>query len=202
MSNSAETIITVPAELVDAVRTGLYIEESAATDELRRNPLAAGQQPDPDRYQRVEKARALLAIIGRARPTTPVAVRVSLEKYRLPLLAALHGKLETDARALGKPDASRSAQERTRVIARLDALAEYISNIEAIGGARDDADRQLEEQLQAQLERALTALGYDESRGDWWRVTYDGGKDGWAIKSVIDGEDKNFDVSTAGYTLP
>jgi len=202
MSNSAETIVTVPAELVEAVRTGLYIEESAATDQLRRNPLTGGQQPDPARYRRVDLARRLLAVIGRERPATPAAVQVNLETYRLPLLAALHGKLEADARALGKPNASRSAQERTRAIARLDALAEYISNIEAIGGARADADRQLEEQLQTQIESALAALGYDESRGDWWRVTYDGGEDGWGIKSVINGEDKNFDVTTDGYSLP
>jgi hypothetical protein len=199
MSNSAETLITVPADIVEAVRTGLSIEEGAATEELQRNLLPAGH---PDRYRRLIEAWALREVIDRKRPVTPAAVQVSLEKHRLPLLAALHGTLETDARELGKPNASRQPQERTRVIARLNALAEYISNLEALGGARDDTGRQLEERLEAQLERALTALGYDESRGDWWRVTYDGGEDGLGIKSEIRGEDKNFDVTTTGYTLP
>jgi hypothetical protein len=202
MSTSADRIVTVPADVVDAVRAGLHMEENAALHALGLNRLVDGQPPESGRYQRLEGVRGLLAVIGRERPARPVAVRVDLDEHRLPLLAALHCKLEDDARRLGKPDASRYPQERTRVIARLDALAEYISNLEAIGGARDDTGRQLEDQLQTQLERALIALGYEESRGDWWRVTYDGGKDGWGLKGVIDGTDVNFDVTVDGYTVP
>jgi hypothetical protein len=197
MSNTDGTLITVPADMVEAVRTGLSLEEAAASEELRRDLLPAGH---PDRYRRLTEAWALREVIDRKRPVTPAAVQVSLE-HRLPLLAALHSRLEADEHALGKPDASRSVQEQTRVTARLDALAEYISNIEAVGGARDGAGRQVDEQLQIQLERALEALGYDESRGDWWRVTYDGGEDGWGIKGVVDDKDVNFDVTVNGYKL-
>jgi hypothetical protein len=201
MSNSAERIIIVPAELVEALRTGLYIEESAATEELRRNPLQAGEQPDPDRFERVENARELLECIGRERPDTPVAVRVSLRKHRWPLLAALCGKMEADARALGRPGTTRYPPVRNGALARLNALAEFMSTIQRSGGPRDDAGRHPEEQLHVQLERALTALGYDENRGDWWRVTYDGGVDGWGIKGAVDGKDVDFDVTVNGYTL-
>ncbi|MGH2854174.1 MAG: hypothetical protein ACRDLF_08285 [Solirubrobacteraceae bacterium] len=201
MSKSADRIVTVPADLVDAVRTGLHSEENAALHALGLNRLVDGQPPEPGRYERLEGVRGLLAVIGRERRATPVAVRVDLDEHRLPLLAALHCKLEDDARGLSKPDASRYAQERTRVVARLDALGEYISNIEAIGGARDDAERQLQDQLDAQLECALDALGYDEERGDWWRVTHDGGEDGWWIKGAIDGKDVNIDVTVTGYSV-
>lgn len=64
----------------------------------------------------------------------------------------------------------------------------------------DQAEQEVERQLDAQLSRALDDLGYDESRGDWWRVTYDGG-DSWGVKSVINDKDRNFDVTTTGYTL-
>lgn len=65
----------------------------------------------------------------------------------------------------------------------------------------DDYDNpELEEKLFDQLFAALDAMGYDEDRGDWWRISYDGG-DGWGVKSVIDGKDVNFDVTTSGYEL-
>jgi hypothetical protein len=57
-----------------------------------------------------------------------------------------------------------------------------------------------EDVLYEQLFTALEDMGYDEDRGDWWRVTYDG-QDGWAIKSVINGKDVNFDVTLTGYEI-
>lgn len=200
MSSSAEKTITVPAESVDAVRTGLYLEENAALHALGLDRLVDGQPPEPGRYDRLESVRELLAVIGRERQATAVAVRVDLDEYRLPLLAALHCKLEDAARGLGKPDASRYAHERTRVVAQLAALAEFITTIEAVS-RKNDHGHPADEKLQIQLDRALEALGYDEDRGDWWRVTYDGGRDGWGVKGVIDGKDVNFDVTTDGYTF-
>ena len=199
MSTSSDNVARVPADMVEALRIGLYIEQSAATDALRRNPVPAGEQPAPDRYKRVEEARDLLDRIGHPPASTPVTVQVNLDTHRLPLLAALHGKLEADARALASGDA-RDSDVRIRTITAIDALGELISNIEAQGGAREDTGgREVERRLDAQLARALDELGYDEDRGDWWRVTHDAG-DGWGIKSVIDGKDRNFDVTATGYT--
>jgi hypothetical protein len=59
---------------------------------------------------------------------------------------------------------------------------------------RDSDDPSLEERLYAHLELILDGMGYDEARGDWWRVTHDGG-DSWGVKGVIDGEDISFDVT-------
>jgi hypothetical protein len=200
MSTGADNIAYVPANMVEALRIGLYIEQSAATDALRHNPVPAGQRPAPDRYKRVDEARDLLARIGHLPASTPVTVQVNLDTHRLPLLAALHGKLEADAQALASGDA-RNTETRIRRIAEIDALGELISTIEARGGTREDAaDQEVERQLSAQLAHALDELGYDESRGDWWRVSYDGG-DSWGVKSVIDGEDRDFDVTATSYTL-
>jgi hypothetical protein len=200
MSTDAKNIACVPADMVEALRVGLYIEQSAATDALRLKPVPVGKRPAPDRYKRVEEARDLLDRIGHLPAITPVTVQVNLDTHRLPLLAALHGKLEADARALASGDA-RDSEARVGTIAKIDALGELISTIEARGGAREDAaDQEVERQLSAQLASALEELGYDEDRGDWWRVSYDGG-DSWGIKAVIDGKDRNFDVTTAGYTL-
>jgi hypothetical protein len=200
MSTGADNIAKVPANMVEALRIGLYIEQSAATDALRHNPVPAGGQPATDRYKRVDEARDLLDRIGHLQAITPVTVQVNLDTHRLPLLAALHSKLEADARSLASGDA-RDPDARIRTITAIDALGELISSIEAQGGAREDTgDQQVERQLEAQLARALDELGYDEDRGDWWRVTHDAG-DGWGIKSVIDGKDRNFDITTTGYTL-
>jgi hypothetical protein len=201
MSAGADNIITVPADLIDAVREGLYIAEFAATAELRRNANICRTRPRPDLYQFLLEARAFVTVIGRERPAAPTPVQVSLDEHRRSLLAALHHRLEADARALGQRDASRYPHGRNRVIGRLDALAGFISHIEASGSSDDDVRRPLDEMLQIQLEQALEDLGYDEDRGDWWRVTYDGGEDGWGIKGEIGGRDVNFDVTTAGYTL-
>ncbi len=62
----------------------------------------------------------------------------------------------------------------------------------------DDAATQ--QKLDEQLERALEEMGYDEDRGDWWRVSYDAG-DSWGVKAVVNGQDRNFDVTTTGYKL-
>lgn len=202
MSTGSENVACVPADMVEALRIGLYIEQSAATDALRQNPVPAGEQPAPDRNKRVDEARDLLDRIGHGHlpASTPVTVQVNLDTHRLPLLAALHSKLEADARALGSGDA-RDPDARIRTITAIDALGELISNIEAQGGAREiTGDQQVERQLEAQLARALEELGYDEDRGDWWRATHDAG-DGWGIKSVIDGKDRNFDVTVTDYTL-
>lgn len=130
MTADAENFITVPAELVEALRAGLYVEQSAATDSLRCNPLRSGERPATNRYKRVDEARDLLARIGHLPSDTPVAVQVNLDEHRMPLLAALHGKLEADARDLGSGDA-RHPESRRRIIAAIEALGNMISNIEA-----------------------------------------------------------------------
>jgi hypothetical protein len=60
---------------------------------------------------------------------------------------------------------------------------------------------ELGERLQWNLEAALEALGHDEGRGDWWRVTADCGDEGWGLKGVIDDRDVAFDVTADGYQL-
>jgi hypothetical protein len=44
MSTGSKNVACVPADMVQALRIGLYIEQSAATDALRHNPVPAGEQ--------------------------------------------------------------------------------------------------------------------------------------------------------------
>lgn len=200
MAIDDDNILTVPAELVEALRAGLYVEQNAATDCLRLNPSPPRGRPAANRYKRLYEARDLLANIGHLPSDTPVTVQVNLDKHRLPLLAALYGKLEADARALASGDA-RDPEARKRIIATIDALGQLILNVEARGEVREDtAERKVERQLDSQLSLALEALGYDEERGDWWRVTYDAGQS-LAIKSVIDGQDRYLHVTISGYSI-
>jgi len=62
----------------------------------------------------------------------------------------------------------------------------------------DDPD--IESQLYDQLFAALESLGYDENRGDWWRISFDGGAE-WGVKAVIGDEDIALDVTLTGYEI-
>lgn len=47
---------TVPADMIEALRAGLYIEFGAANEAPART-WTAGHDPDPDRYKRLDAAR-------------------------------------------------------------------------------------------------------------------------------------------------
>jgi hypothetical protein len=128
--------ITVPVDMVEALRAGLYIELGAADEALARTWTPAGHDPEPDRYKRLDATRALLNLVGRQAAVLPVALQVDLDEHRLALLAGLHGKLEADGRLLGHAVTARDRDERVAIMARLDALGEFISSIEAQGAAR------------------------------------------------------------------
>ncbi len=135
---TARHLTTVPADMVEALRAGLYIELSAATDALSRTKVPAGQKPDPDRYKRLDATRALMNLVGYEPSATPTAIQVDLDEHHLPLLAGLHGKLEAEARLLGNAQGAngRDAGQRLAMVVRLGALSEFITAVEAQGGAR------------------------------------------------------------------
>jgi hypothetical protein len=125
-----------PVDMVEALRAGLYIEFGAANEALARTWTPAGHDREPDRYERLDATRALLSRVGRQAAVPPVAVHVDLDEHRLALLAGLHGKLEADGRLLGHAATARDRDERVAIVARLDALGEFISTVEARGAAR------------------------------------------------------------------
>jgi len=137
-----------------------------------------------------EKMARLRASIARSRETDPSTLSVN----GLGELQAQGPELD---RLCGEVEAQRTLVRRLGEV-----LLPRTPNPTRIqkGDQPDAIEQEAEQQLEAQLSRALDQLGYDESRGDWWRVSYDGG-DSWGVKSVIDGEDRNFDVTTTGYTL-
>jgi hypothetical protein len=139
-----------------------------------------------------EKMARLRASIARSRETDPSTLSVN----GLGELQANGPELD---RLCGQVEAQRSLVRRLNevLLPRPSTPKQPESTKEA---SPDPAEQEVGRQLDAQLARALDALGYDEDRGDWWSVTYDGG-DSWGVKSVINGRDRNFDVTTTGYTF-
>jgi hypothetical protein len=64
--------LTIPADMVDPLRDGVYLSLDAAIQNLARAKFPAGHKADPERYELLEATQALLDRAGRL-PTIPPA---------------------------------------------------------------------------------------------------------------------------------
>lgn len=133
--------MTVPPEMVDAVREGAYLALDTAIQILARAKFPPGHKPDPERYEQLETTQALLDLTGRYATIPPASIKVDLDEHRLTLLDALHRKLKADTQLGEAASAARNRDEpaATTATASPDELAEFIATVEAQGGAREPA---------------------------------------------------------------
>ncbi len=136
--NEPQPTITVPADMVDPLREGVYRAIDSAIHTLAQAKLSPGRKVDPERYEQLEGAQALRDRIGRTAAVPPLSVEVDLDEHCFALLDALHHALHAETRLLESPhgDTGPDPQERAAITARRDELAELISTVEAQDDAR------------------------------------------------------------------
>jgi hypothetical protein len=131
------TLITVPAELADALREGVYAELRSIAEIIIQATQTAGHLDHPELYhqqrQRVCAACVLLDLIGWASSDPPVEIHLDLAQHPVVLLAALAGARDDAADALKDVTAGRQtdAGKCNEVNQRAHRLHELVSAVEA-----------------------------------------------------------------------
>lgn len=144
------TMLTVPAPLVEHLRTGLHSEIGTAAEDISKIVSRSCREQHPDWYReplgRFDRARSLLNLIGWGEIHPPVEVRVDLDRHRRALAEALAVALatgqddlqeaeETDAQS-HKRGGSRKHVTASKHIVALQALIEEVEADRKQGGSR------------------------------------------------------------------
>jgi hypothetical protein len=143
------TIITVPAEIVSQVRIGLPNVLADGAEEITAAVEREGYERSPKWFQggraKLERACALLDLIGWSEPERAAAVRVDLREHGKALNEALRVMLmvgEDDLEEADPVDAARARRgeppKREATTKRVLALREFAASL----GAIDEEARQ------------------------------------------------------------
>jgi hypothetical protein len=130
-------LVTVPAQLVEAVRDGVYAELRTVALGVAEATETPGHSAYPMRYQehreRFNAACALLDAIGWASAPATADAQVDLTAHRTVLLAAVAGAREDAADALEDVTTRREKDPHKRelITERSRALGELASRVEA-----------------------------------------------------------------------
>jgi hypothetical protein len=134
------TTITVPAELVDDLRIGLYACLADAAEDTSDAAKRRERERHPEWFQsarsKFERTWELLDLIGWAEPGQPEALDLELETYRDALLDALEVLLLVgeddldDSAAVDAERAQRGEAPRSEATAdRVSALRHFASSV-------------------------------------------------------------------------
>jgi hypothetical protein len=130
-------LVTVPAQLVEAVRDGVYAELRTVALGVAEATETPGHSAYPMRYQehreRFNAACALLDAIGWASAPATAGAHVDLKAHRTVLLAAVAGAREDAAGALEDVTTGREKDpsKRQLITERARALGELAATVEA-----------------------------------------------------------------------
>ncbi len=135
-------IITVPAQMVGVLRSGLYSEIGNTAEALAQVTGRAGREQHLESYreplERLDRTRALLDLIGWSATGPAVAVRVGLPEHREAILNGLavamtvgDGDLEEAAQVDAERAARGEAPVREATTRRVLALREFRAAVEA-----------------------------------------------------------------------
>jgi hypothetical protein len=131
------TLITVPAEMVEDLRDGVYAELRNVAEVVIQATQTAGHLDHPERYHqqrlRACAACALLDLIGWTGGDPPVELQVDLAQHRVVLLAALCGARDDAGGALEDAATGRQTDPSKREAStqRAHKLQQLVSAVEA-----------------------------------------------------------------------
>jgi hypothetical protein len=134
-------MLVVPAGMLGELRCGLHNVLGQAAEDVSEVTVRQARERHPEWHdeplQHLDRARALLDLIGWAESGPPAAVRVDLGKHRWALLGALEIALlagSDEVQEAEKVDAERAqrgqAPKRDATLVRVLAVREFILTVE------------------------------------------------------------------------
>jgi hypothetical protein len=144
------TILTVPAEMAEHLRSGLHSGIGDAAETIAQIASEAGREQHPEWYReplaRFDRVRALLDVIGWSATDPAVEVSVDLCEHRQAVLDALGVAMIVGDADLKEAESVGTAKGKA-TIRRVLALGEFVVAVEAkanpLGGLSPSSDRSL-----------------------------------------------------------
>jgi hypothetical protein len=131
------TTITIPAELVEYLRTCLHSELGGAADEISDTVMQPMRERYPEWYDdglaRLDRTRVLLDAIGWADPSDPVPVEIDLSAHSAALIAGLEGAV-----VIAESDSTEAPDEQGRTDAAMRMYA--LRDLQAVARLRAGGD--------------------------------------------------------------